>query len=47
MGACPARARFFGDFDDPASPVSRLAAERPSHLLSPEKGTEPSVLYLV
>lgn len=46
VGACPARARFFGDFDDPASPVSRLAVERPSRLLSPEKGTEPSILYL-
>ena len=45
--ACPAGARYFGDFDDPTSEVSTLLRERPSYVVFPEKGTEPSVHYLL
>lgn len=44
---CPARVRYFGDFDDPDSEVSRLIRERAYTQLLPEKGTRPSVYYLV
>ena len=44
---CPARVRYFGDFDDPDSEVSKLIREREYMQLLPEKGTKPSVYYLV
>lgn len=48
MDLCPARARFFGDFDDPNSEVSKLRASstRSVYQLLPEEGTDPSVYYL-
>lgn len=43
---CAARARTFGDLDDPQSDVSRLIKERGGEQLRPELGTKPSVYYL-
>lgn len=47
IGVCPARARLWGDFDDPESDVSKKLKERAHKQLLPEKGTNPSVYYLV
>lgn len=47
MELCPGRARFWGDLDDPDSEVSKLIASREYKQLLPEKGTKPSVYYLV
>jgi Fe-S-cluster-containing dehydrogenase component len=44
--ACPTHARFFGDFDDPQSEVSRLSAERGGFGLMPELGYAPVNRYL-
>lgn len=44
--ACPGRARFFGDLDDPDSKVSQMIRERPTHQLLPEKSTNPAIYYL-
>lgn len=44
---CPGRARHFGDLNDPVSEVSQLLKDRSSIQLLPERGTNPSVYYLV
>ena len=44
---CPARIRYFGDFDDPNSEVSQLIRERKYMQLLPDRGTKPSVYYLL
>ncbi|MCI2241308.1 4Fe-4S dicluster domain-containing protein [Adlercreutzia sp. JBNU-10] len=44
---CLARARFWGDLDDPESEVAKLVRERSSKQLLADEGTKPSVYYLV
>lgn len=44
---CTARVRYFGDFDDPESEVSKLIRAREYKQLLPDRGTNPSVYYLV
>lgn len=44
--ACPAKARYFGDLEDPTSEVSRLIREKKGTQLVPEHDTDPSVYYL-
>ncbi|MCY4328193.1 MAG: 4Fe-4S dicluster domain-containing protein [Rhodobacteraceae bacterium] len=43
---CPANARFFGDFNDPNSTVSKLTARRNGMELMPEQNTRPVNRYL-
>ena len=44
---CPARARFWGDLDDPSSEVATLVRDREHMRLLEDRGTSPSVYYLV
>ncbi|MDM7994213.1 MAG: 4Fe-4S dicluster domain-containing protein [Acidobacteriota bacterium] len=44
--ACPAKARVFGDLDDPESEISYLIKTKRGFVLRPEVGTEPKVYYL-
>jgi tetrathionate reductase subunit B len=46
VNTCNARARIFGDLNDPASAVSRLLAENPVQVLRPALGSEPRVFYI-
>jgi molybdopterin-containing oxidoreductase family iron-sulfur binding subunit len=43
---CPARARHFGDLNDPDSEVSMLLGRKPHFQLLAEKGTNPSVYFI-
>lgn len=44
---CSMNARTFGDLNDPRSVVAALLRSRPYFQLLPEKGTQPSVYYLI
>jgi Fe-S-cluster-containing dehydrogenase component len=43
---CPAKARFFGDLDDPKSEVAKLIVSHGGYQLLQEAGTDPAVYYL-
>ncbi len=47
MDLCPARARHWGDLDDPNSEISQIIASRPYEQLLTERGMQPNVYYLV
>ena len=44
---CIGQARYFGDLDDPTSVVARLTATRGHTRLLEDRGTDPSVIYLL
>ena len=43
---CMARARTFGDLDDPDGEAAKLIRDRGGYQLYPELGTNPSIYYL-
>jgi Fe-S-cluster-containing dehydrogenase component/formate-dependent nitrite reductase membrane component NrfD len=46
VSVCPTECRIFGDLDDPASEVARIAARELTSVRKPEKGTIPKVFYI-
>jgi Fe-S-cluster-containing dehydrogenase component len=44
--SCTARARVFGDREDPKSEVSKLLEKYEHFVLKPEEGTKPNVYYI-
>lgn len=46
VDACPARARIFGDQDDPGSAIAKVLKAQKSFRLQEEKGTRPNVHYV-
>lgn len=46
VNICPVEARYFGNLNDPNSPVSRIIATTPTFRLREDLGTEASVYYI-
>jgi Fe-S-cluster-containing dehydrogenase component len=46
VDACPAKARIFGDQDDPNSAIAKLLKAQKSVRLQEDKGTRPNVHYV-
>jgi len=46
VSVCPTECRIFGDLDDPASEVARIARHEAISVRKPEKATLPKVLYI-
>ena len=46
VNACPARARVFGDINDPGSEIFKLMSTNAVQTLKAELGTEPNVFYI-
>jgi Fe-S-cluster-containing dehydrogenase component len=46
VDACPAKARIFGDQDDPNSEIAKVLKANESFRLQEEKGTKPNVHYI-
>jgi molybdopterin-containing oxidoreductase family iron-sulfur binding subunit len=44
--SCPAKARVFGDLDNPTHRAAKLATSARAFRLLPELGTDPKVIYL-
>ena len=44
--ACPAKARIFGDQDDPNSEIAKVLKAEKSFRLQEKKGTKPNVHYI-
>lgn len=44
--SCPAKARIFGDLNDPRSDVRKLLGKYAPRVLQKEKGTKPKVYYI-
>jgi Fe-S-cluster-containing dehydrogenase component len=46
VNACPVTARYFGDLNDPNSPVSQIIAAHPTLRLREDLGTDANVYYI-
>jgi len=47
VAVCPTKCMYFGDLDDPKSPVSIVLQHRKFKTLIPEAGTKPQLYFLI